>query len=647
MSKHILVLVLLFSAQAALAQDTTQTLDEVVVTTNKYPKKQSETGKVVTVINEATLQQMQAKTIGEILNTVAGVTINGANNNPGTNLGVSIRGSSFGNVLILMDGIPVNDPSLISNYYDLNFINTAQVARIEILKGGQSTLYGSDAVAGVINIITRKKDSIPVSVNALVKAGSYGTFEGSAGVHGGLKKGHYSLQHTYLRSDGFSTAYDSSGSDTYEKDGFQQNSLRGAVGYRIASNVSARLFGSYSRYKAAIDAGPFTDDADYTTNNQNAQGGLGITATGAKGILQFNYQFNYVQRAYLDDSADRGSPFAYFSNSRYIGRTHFAELYQTFRLNRTELLVGADYRYHNTAQAYYSMGSFGPYEAPPFSGNMAQVSPYASVVYNPSGFNMELGGRWNHHSTYGNNFTYTVNPSYLIGEKLKVFGNASSAFKAPTLYQLFDASAGNKDLQPETSATLESGLELYATPALRLRTTYFHRNIKNAIQYVLIDPTNFIAQYRNISRQQASGIEAELHLQNTRWNVASNYTYTHGSATAAFTESGAALGKDTTYNNLYRVPRHAFNTFASYAVTPQLNLGTLLRIVGERLEPVYGASPKTLAPYYTLDLSAHYTFHTHWRVFADFKNITAQRYFDVLGYTNRRFNFMTGLSVTF
>src|ERR1044071_6291835 len=138
-------------------QDTTsKTLDEVVLTANKYPKKQSETGKVVTVITRERLERSSGRTLEEVLNTVVGTTIVGANNNYGNTVRTSIRGSSDGNVLILVDGIPVNDPSVNKNYFDLNFFLIDQVERIEILKGGQSTLYGSDAVAGVINIITRK-----------------------------------------------------------------------------------------------------------------------------------------------------------------------------------------------------------------------------------------------------------------------------------------------------------------------------------------------------------------------------------------------------------------------------------------------------------------------------------------------------------
>lgn len=189
--KNFIVAAVFFSSQlqAQLPEDTTGLLlDEVIITASKYPKKQSETGKVITVINRQQLERSSGKTLGEVLNTVVGTAIIGANNNLGTNQTVSIRGSSAGNVLILVDGIPVNDPSVITNYFDLNLFSIDHVEKIEILKGGQSILYGSDAVAGVINITTTKSSAKPVNLSAGFTLGSYNTIKENAGLTGAIKK---------------------------------------------------------------------------------------------------------------------------------------------------------------------------------------------------------------------------------------------------------------------------------------------------------------------------------------------------------------------------------------------------------------------------------------------------------------------------
>jgi len=347
--KFFVVAAVMISSQLQAQQpaDTTvRSLDEVVLTSNKYPKKQSETGKVITVINRQQLERSSGKMLGEVLNAVVGTTITGANNDLGTNQTVSIRGSSAGNVLILVDGIPVNDPSLITNYFDLNLFAIDQVERIEILKGGQSTLYGSDAVAGVINIISRKAGSELFNMNAGLTGGSYNTFKQTIGFNGRKKSVDYSLNYSHLGSDGFSSAYDSSGNNNFDKDGFNQHVLNGRLGLKLSDHLRINFFNTYSYYKTDLDVSAFTDEKDYTVKNDNVQSGAGLTFDHNKGSLHFNYNFNYVERYYYDDSIFKSSPFVDWAKSRYIGRTHYAELYNNWKWASWELLAGVDFRYN-------------------------------------------------------------------------------------------------------------------------------------------------------------------------------------------------------------------------------------------------------------------------------------------------------------
>ena len=144
------------TGSALFAQDSSKILNEVLIAVTKFPQKQSETGKVITIITKEQLQKSAGKTLPEVLNEQVGITINGANNNLGTNQTLYMRGAHAANTLILVDGVPVYDASGETNQFDISNFSLYNIERIEIMKGAQSTLYGSDAVAGVINIITKK-----------------------------------------------------------------------------------------------------------------------------------------------------------------------------------------------------------------------------------------------------------------------------------------------------------------------------------------------------------------------------------------------------------------------------------------------------------------------------------------------------------
>lgn len=643
--KFFIVAAVISSSHLQAQQDTTgRLLDEVTLTSNKYPKKQSETGKIVTIISRQQLENSSGKTLNEVLNTVAGTTIIGANNNPGTNQTVSIRGAAAGNTLIMIDGIPANDPSVITNYFDLNFFSIDQAERIEILKGGQSTLYGSDAVAGVINIITRKASAGKMNINGSMTGGSYGTFKQHTGLGGKCKAVTYSAAYTHLSAKGFSTAYDKNSTGSFDKDELDQHAASGRIGFAITKKLEIHIYSTYSFYQTDLDASAFTDDKDYTVKNDNLQTGTGLSYSHKRGSLYFNYHFNYAERDYLDDSVFKSNPYTDYSKSRYIGRTHYAELYNNWNWTNWELLVGTDYRMNNTDQSYFSTGLFGPYTPPVLNAKMNQLSPYASLVYKDQhGFTAELGGRWNLHSEYGNNFTYTINPSYLINKKVKVFANFYSAFKTPTLYQLFDPSAGNKDLKPEKGTMAEAGTELFTDKVLRIRAVGFYSNTNEAIVYTY-DPSTFASKYLNVGNQKNYGTELEVTYKINKWSVAANYTYTDGKTKSGYDGTGNLLGKDTTYYNLYRIPKNAFNLDIGWQATNEFFISTQLRTVSKRKEFIYGSSPETLNGYATIDLYGQYAFSKKVKIFIALKNITNKEYFDILGYNSRKFNFSAGVN---
>lgn len=644
MKKHFFVLAAVIISNQLIAQDTARLqLDEVVVTANKYEQKQSTTGKVLNIISRQQLERSGGKTLCEVLNTLPGLTMIGANNVLGTNQNISIRGASAGNVLLLIDGIPVNDPSAITNYYDLNFINIDQVERIEVLKGGQSTLYGSDAVAGAINVILKKADK-KITVFGGVTGGSYNTLKESIGFGGQQKNTHFSINYTHQSSDGFSAATDKNKVGGFDNDGFKQHALNGRFGFSPAKNLKINFTGTYNNYFADLDAAAFTDEKDYTVKNDNKQLGASAVYTLKKTTIHLNYNFNHVIRRYNDDSLYQSSPYSKFARSSYTGRTQFAELYGNWKINNFELLIGADYRWNNTDQWYWSTGAFGPYAPPALHAEMKQVSPYLTLAYNQdNGFGAEIGGRYNDHSVYGNNVSFNFNPFFVIKDKAKLFANIYSAFKTPTLYQLYDQSIGNSSLTPEKSTVAEAGVEFLSLKKLNARVVGFYRQAKDAILYTF-NPSTFAGKYLNASKQTNYGIELEGGFAHKKVSITANYTYTNGKTTAAFDGTGAPLSKDTTYYNLYRIPKHTIHIDFGVQATPTIYCSIKSRSASKREEYVYGAAAETLKAYVVFDVYGEYKMGKETRLFLEINNIAGNKYVDILGYNNRGFNFNTGIN---
>jgi vitamin B12 transporter len=641
MKKKIIAIFCLSAALNSQAQDSVKTLNEVIVTATKSPIKQSETGKVVNIITQEQLQKSYGKSLSEVLNQQPGMTINGADNNLGTNPTVFTRGASSGNTLILLDGVPLYDASGISSEFDLNNFALDNIERIEILKGAQSTLYGSDAVAGVINIISKKGDKKPFNLNLDLSAGSYGTYKGAASITG--TNGHaqtYFVSYNKIISDGFSSAYDSSGKNSFERDGFDQDVLQANFSFQPLPKTTLKFFGKYNNNKGDIDAGAFMDDKDYTNHNRNIIAGTALDYKIKNGFIRFQYNYNRYNRSFVDDSTDVGG-FSKFQDGSYKGTSNFAEVYTNLKWGKSiELLAGIDYRNTISDQLYIFIPDYG-FPALPISSDSAkatQVSPYASlIVKTKSGFNTEIGGRWNHHSIYGSNFTYSFNPFYLIKKQYKIFANISSGYRVPSLYQLY-SEYGNKSLKPETSTNYEAGVQ-YFSDKINARVTGYVRDIKDVF-YFYSDPVTYQNKYINADKQHDFGIETEASIQfSDAFSASANYTYVDG---AISTKNGL---KDTSYFNLYKRPKNVFNISVNYQPTKKAYLSTALKVVSKAFEPQYMNVPYELKGYYTVGFYGQYKFNKNFTAFADLQNITDQKHFVTRGFTTKGFNVNAGVKV--
>jgi vitamin B12 transporter len=641
---------LFFSGLALGLQAQDRQLDEVTVTANRTDQKLSHTGKVVVVLTDSVLQKYATQSVAELLSRQTGFQINGANGPQGSQQDVYFRGAGTGNLLVLIDGIPVYDPSGIANTFDFNLLTVGECDRIEILRGTQSTLYGSDAVAGVVNIITRKNSRRPIEGAISLQGGSYGTFRGGIGLNGAIGKGSFQVRYTRQSTNGFSSARDTTGKAGFDRDGFRSDNLLAAISLPLSSRLLWKARGLYSHYRTDVDAGAFADEKDFTFRNTFRSLATGIEFSHRLGKLTANYSISDYSRRFVDDST-WVAPGAYntYSRDTYDGVAQYAEVYHTLRVNKQlQVVAGIDFRAQNTDQAYVSYSSFGEYRSTPIDKDTARtrlLSGYLTALFRTeTGLAVELGGRYNHHSLYGNNFTWSFNPSYLLMEKLKIFVNVSTGFRAPSLYQLYSV-YGNKGLRPEKSTSFEGGAA-YGTERSQLRVVYFDRQIKDVFvfQSMSVDP---YGRYVNFDKQHDHGVEVEGRLAIGKLSLSGNATFLTGKV-----QTKNETGKDTTFFNLFRRPKQLFNLTAGYQVLPELFVSASLRSVGDRKEQYYnGATYKTdivrLDAYTTIDVYAEYRITPRLRVYGDVRNLFDQTYADQYGFNTRRRNAAGGLQLTF
>jgi vitamin B12 transporter len=652
MTKKIALACLLLSFLGVNAQSdsTTKGLNEIVVTANRFPQKQLMTGKIMTVITRKDIEESPFTQVGELLNRQAGINVIGSNNAPGANPDLYMRGAGTGNVLVLVDGNPAYDASTIRSTFDLNFIPLGEIERIEILKGGQSTVYGSDAVAGVINIITKKNEGKKIGSTLHLSNASYKTNTLDYGFFGSNKRLQYKLQYQRLGSKGFSSATDTASTKTFDKDGMKQRFYRTEIGSLSGKNWEWKTSAQLSKYENDLDETRYEDAKDSKVTNNNLQLTAGITKKIKGGFIKSNFSINNSERNYVDDSLFLNG-FSTYIKSDFTGRSYFAEIFGTYKLSESlQLFAGADHRWQNTDQYYFSTSSYGEYSTT-LSKDTATInvsSVMGSIVYNgKKGFNLESGVRYNNHSMYGNNFTYTINPSYVFQDKLKFSFNLSSAFKSPTLYQLYDGYSGEKSLKPETSVTSELSVQLLGIKNMTARATVFNRNTKNGIDY------NYeVNKYFNYNAQSDNGLELETGYRKALWNISANYTFLKGNVTTTNFEYDAStygyIAKgDTIYSHLFRVPQHSLNATAGIQINKKFYVSLSHKFSGKRFEPRYAETPLELKPYHTTDVFGQYSINKNIRLYASLKNIFNSKYEDILGYNTRGRNYVFGVRLGF
>ena len=629
----------LFAQKNVAQKKNVELLNEVVVTATKFNLKKENTGKVIHVITQKQLQQNAGKTVIEILNTIAGIDVKGVNANASEPRSINIRGGRSRQVLVLIDGVPVTDQSAINQEFDLRLLAVNQIESIEILKGASSTLYGSGAATAVINVILKKasKDSVSGSfetsfgTNNSTKTPSSGLADKNQNINlnGTLGNFNFLASFSITGVDGMSSAK-STTNTVFENDSFYSKNALLKLGYKINDKVNITSFLNYDTFEYDFDAAAFSDSEVNMGDQEQFRVGIRPNYTYNKGELYMLASINSVKRNF--------NSFNTFSNTldsyQYNGESINLDLVNKYEFsNQFQVITGVNYQEHSNN----TITPFATIEKD--IANFNTLDPYASVVYiSDYGLSANIGGRLNMHNVYGNQFVYDGNLAYsLLNSKetsVKLLTSYSTAFIAPSLYQLYDGYSGNIDLNPETNQTFEVGFDATFKENIQFDVVYFNRKEVDAIIY-----NNTTYSYGN-SSSDASGLELSFRVAATSFlSINSSYTYIDSNNLEDFNDY---------------IPANKFVT--GIDITPFENafLNFTYRNVGERtIFDRYGSfgtagDDVILEEYQVLDFMANYkVLEDTVTFFIAATNLLNEDYDDIFGYETRGRNYKVGVRLQF
>jgi vitamin B12 transporter len=430
-------------AQQKEKDSTLNELNEVVISDSKFTLKKEKSGKIIVKITAEELAKRSGQSLATVLSSVAGIEINGNQSSAGKNLGYYIRGGRNRQTLIMIDGIPVTDASGINLEYDLRLIPVEQVESIEIMKGAASTLYGSGAAAGVINITLKKAGKKAIAGNANMSIGTQTTadrvnykpqdYNQGLSVNGNLEKFNYYASLNSTEITGISEAAVPKAA-AFEADRFSRINSLVKLGFTPIKQLSFEFFANYDRLKNDFD-GTFDnfnnpDTPLNVSNSEQFRFGFSPKYKYKRGEFVLNSSFNTIERNY--------NIFSSYSNSvdlsDYKSRSVNIDGFNKYSFSDQFFVV------LGTQFQFQEMDSKTPYDAiAAETAKFNTIDPYITAVYNSDfGLNLNVGARYNMHSVYGDNFVYNVNPSFSFSElPLKILASYSTAYITPSLYQLY------------------------------------------------------------------------------------------------------------------------------------------------------------------------------------------------------------------
>ncbi len=617
---------------AAWAQEAPpQPLPQIVITPTRLPTPEDDVASSITVITSADMETKQERTVPDALEAVPGLNVV-QTGGPGGTTSVFIRGANANQTKVFIDGIDASDPSSPDGSFDFGNLLTSGIERIEILRGPQSGLYGSDAIGGVINIITKSGEG-PPHVYGSLEGGSFGTFNQMAGISGSVSRFTYSFNFAhYSSTDTPVTPPDLvPPGRPLNPDAYDNRTLSLKLGAQLTDNFDV---GFVSRY-IELELYSTSDDL------------IGPEALQSQSGNQELFTRTFGHLVLFDGKFDQTLGLAYTDYHRsFFDPNPADENFELYNGDRVKL----DYQ-GNLTVAPGEIATIGAeqerdalYDVPPVSAAVTEDAVFAQLQSSiGQRFFNSADVRFDHNEQFGNAVTYRIAPAFLIpetGTKLKA--SLGTGFKAPSLEELYDNFPAyfffaNPNLQPETSIGYDAGFEQNVfDKKLSFGATYFHDDIKNLIE--IVTNSAFVGTYANIGQATTEGVESFVSVK--PWEpltLRADYTYTHAE-------------DDVLQEELIRRPKNKASLSGIWQVTSAAQLSATIVYVGPWVDnnrDFTNLTPIPVPGYVLVNFAGSYDLGQGVTAFARINNALNVHYQDPLGFDRPGLGVFGGLRVAF
>jgi vitamin B12 transporter len=614
---------------ALIAPAFAQTNDEnVVVSATRIPTPLAEIASSVTLITAADIEARQQRSLSDVLRSVPGVNIV-QSGGAGGQTSLFIRGTNSNHTKVLLDGIDISDPSTANGVADLSKLLTDDIAKVEVLRGPQGALYGSDAIGGVVNIITQSGEG-PMKITADAEGGSFGTFNQRGSVSGSEGDFRYAatVQHFHSGATPVTPLNLLRPGEKRNDDFYDNVSATTKLGYQVSDNFDLGLVGHYTNSLGKItgDAFDFATFASFPSPTRTRIETLQYETRGTAHLILWDGRLDqtlglaYGHSILATQDPDNG-------DGRQIGDRIKLDWQGNIRvMDGHTLVLGAE----TARDALHPGVAFG--FPSPLSRGITTNAGFAELQ---SDFGMGLydsvSVRYDDNSRFGDRTTWRVAPAWVIGNT-KLKASAGTGFKAPALQQLYGTFGGNAFLKSETSFGYDVGVEQSLFDgAVTGGVTWFQNNIKNLI----VSGPAPAFRLMNVGRARTDGVESFI-----AWKaldtltLRADYTYTDA------LDAGTKLA-------LLRRPRHKASVNADWQASDDLSLDATLLYVGPQIDGNRDFSiPRLKMPdYVTVDLAASYRLNQKWSLFGRIENLTDANYQSPDGFLRPRIGAYGGIKV--